>query len=210
MKLVDIIHDSWTELFAEIKMLPEWIKINKLNPDNFYPLSKDVFNVFRMPVNQIRVVILGQDPYPQEGQAIGYAFAVSHDTKKPFSLKVIEKEIGHPIDKTLQDWVNQGVFLLNTALTVEKKNAGSHTSLWKPITTKIISYIATNNPCIWMLWGKYAQTFIPIIEKEGNTILTAPHPAAEAYGNIVKFTGCRHFIKVNELLKENNKLLINW
>ena len=212
MKPTTIIHESWNELFSEIRESGFIKEINKLDPEKFYPARESVFNVFRMPLNEIKVVILGQDPYPQENQAIGYAFAVSHNTKKPFSLRVIEKEIGHPIDKTLQEWREQGVFLLNTALTVEKWNAGSHIKVWKPFTERVISYISSHKSCIWMLWGKHAQEYEKFIVSDfyQQHILKGAHPAAEAYG-AGKFTGCQHFTKTNEILsQEYNSLIINW
>lgn len=209
MKLLKVVHESWFPFFSVIEQKGILDEIKKLDPNSFYPASGSVFNVFTMPINNIRVVILGQDPYPNEGQAIGYAFAISEFTKKPFSLKIIEKEIGHSVENTLLHWREQGVFLLNTALTVQKRNAGSHVKLWKSFTLNVIDYITTKRSCVWLLWGRNAQEF------EGNIILNIPqhilkasHPAAEVYGK--KFIGCKHFEKTNEILIKQGEKPINW
>lgn len=248
MEIPKIIHESWHEhlqpLFDDNKM--SIIKNEILPKCKFYPGPSDIFRVFTMPLDQIKVVILGQDPYPN-GEANGLAFAVNEGKPFPASLKVIAKEIEReglktgfydadiPHWKTLESWHEQGVFLLNTALTVEEKNAGSHLGIWQWFTREIIKIISTNNPCIWMLWGAKAQSFRDYIsnstiilnsQKFGiendveaqhylhgmNIILEAPHPAAELYpgGKKSTFTGCNHFIMCNEVLKLTNKKQINF
>lgn len=242
MKIPDIIHESWHEhlqfLFDDVKM--QKIKDEVLPRAKFYPEAKDIFRVFSMPLDQIKVVILGQDPYPN-GEAIGLAFAVNKATKAPASLKVIYKEICTSMGlmsetntvpdvpsnwKTLENWHNQGVFLLNTALTVEAKFAGSHLGIWQWFTREVIKIISKNSPCIWMLWGAKAQSFKEYIvnpvsmenpvqvtpEMIGvyNFIFEAPHPAAELYGGKKKFSGCNHFNLCNEFLRLQNKPIINF
>src|ERR1051326_4628371 len=138
----DKIHPSWQPFIDDVLNRAE--DLRELNTQilpniEYYPAKENIFNVFRMPLEDIKVVILGQDPYPKEGQAIGYAFAVSESTNKPASLRIIEKEIGHEIDKTLSHWREQGVFLLNTALTVEKGKAGSHLNYWQNFTRQVIA-----------------------------------------------------------------------
>lgn len=211
MNPIDKIHPSWKPI---IDILNEDEELKKLNKDilpncTYYPNRQDIFNVFSMDLKDIKVVILGQDPYPNEGQALGYAFAVSETTTKPASLRIIEKEVGHEIDKTLFNWRQQGVFLLNTALTVEAKKAGSHLKYWENFTKEVIKYISFNNPCIWLLWGAKAFQYEKYLGKENN-ILKAPHPAAEAYKSGAGYIGCKHFEIVNSILVEQNKEIINW
>lgn len=226
----DKIHSSWLPFLTDVLEKDELLKeLNtKVLPNVVhFPKNEDIFNVFEMPLQNIKVVILGQDPYPTEGNAIGYAFAVNEDINKPASLRIIEKEVGHDIDKTLKTWRDQGVFLLNTALTVQSGKAGSHLNYWKDFTTKVISHISQQNPCIWILWGKKAQEYrafinkpsvlivngknIPVLQPGFNYVLTAPHPAAEAYsGGTAGFLGCNHFNQVNEILKNTKKELIKF
>jgi uracil-DNA glycosylase len=173
--------EIWGESGDEI-----WKKIRKDILDEFpdtqfQPEEKNIFNVFEMLRSEIKVVILGQDPYPTDGYATGYAFAVDEIINEiPGSLKVIIKEIEKEFKiefkekskkkwQTLKHWRDSGVFLLNTALTVEKKKeedkdkkAGSHLNFWKDFTNKVIEYISENSekyPCIWMLWGVKAKRF---------------------------------------------------
>lgn len=221
------IHQSWHEhlqfLFDDPKM--NMIK-NQLLPNcHFYPEKHQIFRVFEMPITVIRVVILGQDPYPN-GQATGLAFGarITDYNKLPPSLKIIQKEVENSNAlqffkknegiswQTLEHWHRQGVFLLNTALTVEHNNAGSHLGQWQWFTREVIKIISTVQPCIWMLWGTKAQGFKDYITKGvGNNVLFANHPAAEAYPNSeYKFTGCNHFILTNDILKTKNQSSIKW
>lgn len=220
---IDKIHKSWKPIIEFLRNDKELEFLYKevLPNIEYYPNVEDIFNVFQMPVDEIKVVILGQDPYPNKGQAIGYAFAVANGIRKPVSLKNIEKEVGVEIDETFLNWREQGVFMLNTALTVEAKNAGSHLKYWSDFIQKVISFISENVKPIWILWGAKAQKFKTFIETphvindftkgDFNYILEAPHPAAEAYaGGKAGFFGCNHFKLINEILKLNNKNIINW
>lgn len=176
-----------------------------------------------MVPKDIKVVILGQDPYIKEGQAIGLAFAVPNDKTTPPSLRIIEEELGHKVAyKDLHHWVNQGVFLFNTALTVERGHSGSHIPLWNEFTLHVIEIISSLNPgVIWLLWGKYAQAYTKYIanmvyeypredEIDKNIVLIAAHPAAEVYRRGAGFIGCNHFNKVNDILKMKNLQTIDW
>lgn len=214
--LPSMMHESWQPFLQSVfdndyslSLLQKNILPNCVH----YPQKKNIFNVFSMPIYDIKVVILGQDPYPQEGQAIGYAFAISDDTRKPVSFRNIEKEVGHELPNTLHTWVQQGVFLLNTALTVHAAKAGSHIEYWKPFTQKVVQAIS-NQGVIWLLWGQKAQEYEKIIlttNHDGNFILKAPHPAAEAYtGGKAGFFGCNHFNEANEILVKQTKQIINW
>lgn len=214
-KLPSIIHETWHPFLQPIFDDDFSLKIlkNHILPNcEFYPEAQNIFRVFSMPLNNIKIVILGQDPYPNEGQAIGYAFAVSESISKPVSLKVIEKEVGHELDRTLQTWINQGVFLLNTALTVQAKKAGSHIDYWKSFTIQVIRIISQYVSPIWFLWGKKAQEFeVHILATDyskKNVILKAPHPAAESYtGFKAGFLGCNHFKTANEILAQTNSTI---
>ncbi|MDR2579412.1 MAG: uracil-DNA glycosylase [Fibromonadaceae bacterium] len=235
------IHASWTPIKSLLyETLNEKILPN-LSNTKYQPEREDIFNVFKMPVSDIKVIILGQDPYPTEGNAMGYAFAVPADKKIPASLRVIKEEIvkefaipclanhEHPEWRTLKDWRDSGVFLLNTALTIEAGKIGSHLGYWKNCIGSVIKYISKTHPCIWMLWGKKAQSFkgnicnalafdievnsIETIEKmpinnKTNYILEAPHPTAR--GNTKRFKGCNHFLYADAILRKLKKREITW
>lgn len=223
-EIPEVIHTSWHKHIGGLFHIPsiETLKYIILPTIKFYPKQQDIFNVFKMPLDEIKVVILGQDPYPQPNQAIGYAFAVDKDTNKPKSLQIIEAELAKEykvavnLDRTLKPWIDQGVFLLNTALTVEYGIAGSHESQWRGFINGVIRIIASQQSPIWMLWGSKARSFEQAITEEdvfqsANEILRAPHPAAEAYsGGKAGFYDCMHFIKANELLIKRNKEPIKW
>ena len=173
-------------------------------------------------------------PYPN-GEAIGYAFAVNEKSSVPPSLQVIRNEIitsgverdsSINIDslnwKTLKGWRQQGVFLLNTALTVQERNAGSHLDIWQWFTREIVKIISLHNNPVWLLWGSKAKSYKGLIHGyykwQGNFIapnynyvLEADHPAAELYrGSSYKFTGCNHFKQCNQILKVKKQPVINW
>jgi uracil-DNA glycosylase len=213
-KLPSIIHESWHSHLLEVFQTEELKRLNYEVLPNciFYPEANHIFRVFSMPLEKIRVVILGQDPYSNKGEAIGYSFAVAEGVPKPFSLRAIEKEVGGELDSTLKHWTEQGVFLFNTALTVEHKKPNSHSALWSKFTKKVIDVIATEVQPVWLLWGLNAISHERLINsKRGNQILKAPHPAAEAYtGGKSGFYGSNHFNKANKLLIDKNTPLINW
>lgn len=225
-----VIHESWHSylqpLFDNSKMA---LLKNKILPaTKFYPTAPDIFRVFGMPMNQIRAVVLGQDPY-SNGEAIGFSFAVNRTTRIPKSLDIIRKEIINSkverdtyinIDsdrwRELGHWRAQGIFLLNTALTVEFKVPNSHVGYWEWFTKEVIKIISAEITPIWMLWGAkaiaYEQLIIGSEKFKVNSILKAPHPAAETYsgGKGATFTGCNHFNLCNEILKKDNDKIINW
>lgn len=239
----DRIHESWNPIISLLHQEPLTTLSEQILPNiSYQPKEENIFKVFNNSVQSIKVVILGQEPYPTPGDAIGRAFAVSENTKIPASLRIIQKEIidenqnyfnkdEEPYWKTLQHWEDQGILLLNTALTVETGKAGSHLKYWEDFTKRVISFISSTNPCIWLLWGKKAEAFIPYISHapfrvkgydletiksipandNWNYILTAPHPAAETYmGGNAGFYGCNHFIYTNEILRVLRKKEIDW
>ncbi len=219
--MITDIHESWKPLFFNGIPQSFFLEIDNMNEEDYFPVKEDIFRVFQMPLEEIKVVILGQDPYIKVNQSVGLAFAVPSRIMKPPSLKIIETELGKNIDRTMKPWIEQGVFLLNTALTVERGESGSHIQLWQDFTGKIIKFISENNPCIWMLWGKHAQSYIQYIsnlvyeypkveELEMNVVLVSPHPAAECYATNAGFYGCNHFSLANNALQLKNKSLINW
>ncbi len=185
-----------------------------------YP--KDPLRALKLiDLDQVKVVILGQDPYHGEGQANGLAFSVSEDQKIPPSLKNIFKEISRetgqeaPANGDLTRWAKQGVLLLNPILTVEKGKAGSHAGKgWEVLTDKLIEAIAKDGkPTVFMLWGKYAQAKKALIEKYPgeHLILESNHPSPlSATKGPVPFIGNDHFIEANEWLKAHGIRPIDW
>lgn len=223
------IHPSWHRHLLPLFQLPEIIdlKYRILPQFNFYPAKENIFRVFQMPLDQIKVVILGQDPYPNPEHATGLAFSVPSYTniRTPPSMKVIMDELEQEYPgfrertnlyefRTLEHWFRQGVFLLNTALTVEHMNAGSHIKYWQKFIEGVIKIIGSENSPVWLLWGSKAKSYIPTIQDSEeflvNEILTAPHPAAGLYSPENTFLGCNNFREANEILISYNKSAINW
>mgnify|MGYP002700320108 FL=1 len=186
---------------------------------SIFPRQEDVFRAFEFnDLADIKVVILGQDPYHGEGQAHGLAFSVeSSDIKVPPSLVNIYKELTTDIDGfvspnhgNLSTWAQQGVLLLNTVLTVQQGQAHSHAKLgWETFTDKIIAQINQHNEgCVFILWGAHAQKKGRNIDDDKHLILNGPHPSPlSAYRG---FFGCQHFSKANAWLVQNGKQAISW
>ncbi len=163
------------------KIIQEGIKIcHAINfDDSITPPKKDVLNFLKIDPATIKVVILGQDPYPSFGVANGFAFAVNSYAPIPKSLQNIFKEIkevqGKVVtDRTLKHWINQGVLLLNTSLTTVVNHSNSHQHLWKDFTIEVIKWIDQNYKVIWVLWGNEAKKYIPIIK---NKYIQDGHPS---------------------------------
>jgi len=186
--------------------------------EDVWPKRKNLFAAFNhCPFDDLKVVILGQDPYPTPGHAHGLSFSVP-ETVQPLakSLQNIFKELKTDLDITpfnngdLTRWAKQGVFLLNTALTVRAGEPNSHAYMgWDQFTDDVIKTIsAQKNGIVFMLWGAHAQKKIKLIEKTRHHVLRAPHPSPlSAYRG---FFGCKHFSKANELLILQNKEPVNW
>lgn len=181
------------------------------------PQKGDVFKVFDVcPYDKLKVVMLGQDPYPQHGIATGIMFGNNKTPISP-SLEVIKNALINPefpdysnykLDITLESWAKQGVLLLNSALTVEENRIGSHIMLWRPFISHLLEEISNYNPgLIFVLFGNTAKTFLPYINKNC-PILTEQHPAWYARNNSKMSNHI--FIEINKLLKDNNNLNINW
>ncbi|MBE3657988.1 uracil-DNA glycosylase [Vibrio navarrensis] len=183
-----------------------------------YPPAKDVFNAFRFTeFNQVKVVILGQDPYHGPNQAHGLCFSVLPGIKPPPSLLNIYKELAQdiegfqiPVHGFLQSWAEQGVLLLNTVLTVEQGKAHSHaTSGWEVFTDRVIEAINQHQQgVVFLLWGSHAQKKGRFIDRNKHYVLAAPHPSPLSAHR--GFLGCRHFSQTNQLLSQQGKTPIHW
>ena len=200
-----------------MKKLREFLISEKKRGLNFVPKKENVFRAFHtVDYSQVKVVILGQDPYHGENQANGFAFAVPEHLPAPPSLQNIFKEIesdlkiGKPKNNTLESWANQGVLLLNTVLTVRLHEAFSHREKgWELFTDKIISHLNNQkNPIVFLLWGSAAIQKSKLMTNSHHKILTAPHTSPlSAYRG---FFGCKHFSKTNEFLKSIGQNEMSW
>ncbi|MBC3538075.1 uracil-DNA glycosylase [Rufibacter sediminis] len=182
-----------------------------------YPPGKQIFHAFdECPFDQVRVVILGQDPYHGQGQANGLAFSVAEGMRTPPSLlnifKEIEADLGKPIPRSgnLERWAEQGVLLLNATLTVRAHQAGSHQKKgWEEFTDAVIKKVSDEKEhVVFLLWGAYAQKKGQIIDEKKHLVLKAAHPSPFAADK--GFFGTRHFSKANAYLRENGLPEIEW
>ena len=181
-----------------------------------YPPGSQIFRAFDLtPVQNVKVVSLGQDPYHGPGQAHGLSFSVPSGVPAPPSLKNIFKEIetdlgvrmsGHP---NLESWARQGVLLLNAVLTVRAAEAASHSRIgWQEFTDAVIKYISDNcEGVVFMLWGNFARGKSELIDHSRHCVLEAAHPSPLARG---AFFGCRHFSQANNYLLSTSRTPINW
>jgi len=214
---------EWKDII-EIEKQKEYYKNLKQFLDNeyktktIYPSKNKIFNAFALcKWDNLKVVILGQDPYHQPNQAQGLAFSTPKEIKNPPSMVNIFKEIysdtNQPskcLDGDLTPWAKQGVLLINAVLTVEKAQPNSHKNKgWEIFTDNIIKYISQNKTgIVFLLWGSPAIKKSALIDKNKHFILTAPHPSPlSAYRG---FFGCKHFSKTNDILQNINKNPIIW
>lgn len=181
-----------------------------------YPPGSQIFRAFELcPLDKVKVVILGQDPYHGEGQAMGLSFSVPQGIKAPPSLKNIFKEIESDLGISmsgcpdLQPWATQGVLLLNAVLTVRSGQAASHSNIgWQQFTDKVISTISERcEGIVFMLWGNYARGKASLIDHHKHLVLEAAHPSPLARG---AFFGSRHFSQANNYLISIGKEAIDW
>ena len=182
-----------------------------------YPPYDEIFNAFKLtPLNDVKVVILGQDPYHEKGQAHGLAFSTPEGRPIPRSLKNIFKEINEeygydiPSSGCLESWAKQGVFLLNTVLTVEDGNANSHSDCgWQIFTDEVIKILNNQaQPIVFLLWGKQAEKKKELIKNPNHLVLITSHPSP--FSARRGFFGSNHFKNANAFLNENNISEINW
>ena len=221
MKKIDI-SDSWYSFLEEefekdyFEKLADIIR-EKYKMSIVYPHPSKIFNAFNLtPLYNVKVVVIGQDPYHGPSQAHGLCFSVEKEVEIPPSLKNIYKElksdmkIEPPTHGNLQKWATQGVLLLNSVLTVNAGIANSHRGYgWEKFTQSVIEKLSKNKSnLVFILWGKNAQEKEDIINSEKHLILKAPHPSPlSAYNG---FFGCKHFSKANDYLKKNCHESIKW
>lgn len=221
---------AWAEALKNEYKKPYYKKlydtiVREYATKQIFPPKEDIFNAFSYtPLEKVKVVILGQDPYHNVGQAHGLAFSVRPGVEIPPSLIDIFKEIQEeyqresklpfpeplPKDGYLKKWADQGVFLLNTVLTVEAHKAHSHKGIgWEEFTDAAICVLnKQDRPIVFLLWGRPAQEKKKLLNNPNHLVLTAPHPSPlSAYRG---FFGCGHFLKANDFLKKNGLEPIDW
>ncbi|EPH09105.1 uracil-DNA glycosylase [Campylobacter ureolyticus ACS-301-V-Sch3b] len=215
------IEKSWKEALKDEFLSPyfENLKENLIiskKSATVFPPSNLIFNAFNLtPFDKVKVVILGQDPYHGDNQAMGLSFSVPKGVKIPPSLINIYKEIYddlgiiEPNSGDLTYWAKQGVLLLNASLSVEKGKPNSHKDFgWHLFSDAVIKKISDEkNGVVFLLWGNFAKNKANLIDQNKHFILTAPHPSPLARGG---FFGCKHFSKTNEILKKLGKSPIDW
>lgn len=183
---------------------------------SIYPKQEDIYNALKLTsFENVKVIIIGQDPYHGPHQAHGLSFSVNDGIKIPPSLKNVFKELKSDVDFTIPNhgnltpWTKQGVLLLNATLTVRAGEPGSHQKKgWENFTDAIIKLISEEKEnCVFLLWGNFAKTKTPLINSEKHLVLEAAHPSPLARG---AFFGCKHFSKTNDYLKSKNIPAIDW
>ena len=216
------IEESWKKALADefnkpyFEQLTAFVK-SEYATTTVYPEGKNIFNAFNLcPLPNVKVVIIGQDPYHEPRQAHGLCFSVQDGVEFPPSLqnifKEIESDLGTPVPPSgnLERWARQGVFLLNSILTVSAHQAASHANKgWETFTDEVIKQISdkTEN-VVFMLWGNYAKVKGKVIDTKKHLILNTVHPSPlSVYRG---FFGCKHFSRANEYLTAHGKTPINW
>lgn len=224
-EIMDVqIHPSWKEILKQefskdyFLQLVMFLKTEKAKGNILYPPGALIFNAFnKTPFDNVKVVIIGQDPYHGEGQAHGLSFSVQTGIKPPPSLmniyKEIQSDLGVDMPKeygNLSHWAEQGVLLLNAALTVRKGEPFSHAQFgWKEFTDEVIRKISEKKQgVIFLLWGKFAQEKQVLIDETRHYVLKAAHPSP--FSADKGFFGCRHFSKTNQLLMDQGLAPIDW
>ncbi|WP_100332527.1 uracil-DNA glycosylase [Bacillus xiapuensis] len=217
-----ILKNDWHQLLHEEFKKPYYLQLREFLKKEYatrviYPDMHDIFNALHYtPYGEVKVVILGQDPYHGPGQAHGLSFSVKPEVPLPPSLRNIFKERKHdlgmdiPNNGYLVPWAQQGVLLLNTVLTVRQGEAHSHRGKgWEPFTDRIISLInKRDKPVVFVLWGRPAQSKLALIDQRKHRIITSPHPSPLSASR--GFFGSRPFSQVNEYLCELNEEPIDW
>jgi uracil-DNA glycosylase len=215
------IHESWKKVLINEFTAPYFMDLKQFlvaekSKHIVYPPGNAIFSAFNHThFNNVKVVIIGQDPYHGPGQANGLSFSVSPGITPPPSLKNIFKELntdlGIPIPYTgnLEPWADQGVLLLNATLTVRANTPGSHQKKgWEHFTDAVIKAVSDHKKgIVFLLWGNFAQTKEELIDKDKHFILKAAHPSPLARG---AFFGCKHFSKTNKILEHQGVKPIDW
>lgn len=220
--MIDIFANDWNEILKD-ELDKEYFKniLEAINTEyekyTVYPPKEDIFNALRYTAyRDVKVLLLGQDPYHGAGQAHGLAFSVKDGIEPPPSLKNMFKELHSDLDIEIPQtgclipWAKQGVMLLNTVLTVREGQPNSHKNIgWTTFTDKIISLLnEREEPVIFLLWGANAKEKLPLITNKNHYVLSAPHPSPLSASK--GFFGCRHFSKVNTILTRNKNNPICW
>ncbi|HMP28810.1 MAG TPA: uracil-DNA glycosylase [Saprospiraceae bacterium] len=216
------IEPSWKQLLDEEFNKPYFQQIKntlielKANGETIFPPGRLIFNAFNLtPVHEVKVVILGQDPYHNPGEAMGLSFSVPYGVKIPPSLRNIYKELNSdlgiaiPQHGDLTQWASQGVLLLNAFLTVSQNKPASHRDIgWINFTNAVINKLSEKKEnIVFMLWGNFAKGKAELIDTQKHLVLTAAHPSPLAGG---AFFGCKHFSKANNYLEQSGKDEIDW
>jgi uracil-DNA glycosylase len=224
MAIEDAVPESWrgalAPALAQLSLLEGFLRGEEGAGKAIYPPRDAWLRALQLtPLEHVKVVILGQDPYHGEGQAHGLAFSVSQDTKVPPSLVNIYKELASDVGcpradhGNLEHWARQGVLLLNNALTVEAGRAGSHQGKgWEAVTDAAVAAVAASEaPSVFMLWGNHAQAKaarVPGLGQRRHLVLRAPHPSPLSART--GFFGCRHFSQANAFLEAQGRGAIDW
>ena len=221
-KDMGMIDNDWLPVLAPEFKKPYYAKLYQFVKEEYhthvvYPPSEDIFNAFHFtPLKDVKVLILGQDPYHEEHQAQGMCFSVEKGQEIPPSLVNIYKELQDdlgcyiPNNGYLKKWADQGVLLLNTVLTVRAHQANAHQGRgWEQFTDAVIRAVnEQDRPIVYLLWGRPAQSKIPMLTNPKHLVLTAPHPSPlSAYRG---FFGCKHFSQTNEFLQSHGVAPIDW
>ena len=215
------IDETWKAVLKPEFQKPYWEELRKFVRGQYlsgkvYPLAKNIFRAFDLcPIDKVKVVIVGQDPYHGEKQANGLSFAVNEGITLPPSLKNIYKEIKSDLGIICQSsgdltrWAKQGVLMLNSVLTVTANMPASHKEKgWEKFTDAVIKTLNNNRAhIVYLLWGKYAQTKGEVIDRKKNLVLTSGHPSPYS---VHLFFGNNHFSKCNGYLKKNGIKEIDW
>lgn len=219
---MDMITNDWLEAMGKEFHQPYYTELNAFVKSEYsraviYPNEEDIFNAFHFtPLSNVKVVILGQDPYHNEGQAHGLCFSVKPQVEVPPSLVNIYKELKEdlgcfvPNNGYLEKWARQGVLLLNTVLTVRAHQANSHQGMgWEHFTDSVIQAVnAQDRPIVFLLWGRPAQLKRSMLNNPKHLVLEAPHPSPlSAYRG---FFGCKHFSMANDYLQKYGNEPIDW
>lgn len=217
------IEESWKHVLKDefnktyFQQITTFLKAEKASGKTIYPPGSLIFNAFKQtPFDQVKIVIIGQDPYHNKGQAHGLSFSVPENIMKPPSLNNIFKELKNDLgieisqNGNLQKWASQGVLLLNASLTVRQNEPGSHSRIgWLQFTDNVIKKISDEKEgVIFLLWGKFAQEKQALIDETKHFVLKAAHPSPFSAEN--GFFGCKHFSKANDLLVKQHKIPIDW
>ena len=217
------IEESWKEILKDefdktyFQHVVAFLKAEKASGKIIYPPGSLIFNSFKQtPFSNVKVVIIGQDPYHNPRQAHGLCFSVPDGIAKPPSLlnifKELKNDLGIPIPENgnLTKWASQGVLLLNASLTVRQNEPGSHSQIgWLQFTDQVIKKVSDENEgIVFLLWGKFAQEKQALIDETKHFVLKAAHPSPLSANN--GFFGCKHFSKTNELLIKQHKIPVDW